>query len=200
MRLDLFEMERLQSTWENRVKFNLSESSVHPMSVRELIPDAGFHEQLLGTPLVYNQSNGTDELREAIAALYPGATLDHVEVTNGGSEAIRRLAAGEPDECDRLGVLVVRSRVHVVSGFAHSMRPAALIRGASWNPRCPVVSRACPVQPATSMSDRRPCDGSSFSPCRPWRTNTRFSSASGTTRNSPVERSTAPSTSPPCSR
>jgi aspartate/methionine/tyrosine aminotransferase len=87
MRLDLFEMERLQSTWENRVKFNLSESSVHPMSTRELISDPDFLEQLLDSPLAYNQSNGTDELRTALAALYPGATLDHVEVTNGGSEA-----------------------------------------------------------------------------------------------------------------
>jgi aspartate/methionine/tyrosine aminotransferase len=80
-------MERLQSTWENRVKYNLSESSVHPMSVRELVPDPGFLERLLVMPLAYNQSNGTDELRAGIAALYPGATLDHVEVTNGGSEA-----------------------------------------------------------------------------------------------------------------
>jgi len=87
MRLDLFEMERLQSTWENRVKFNLSESSVHPMSVRELISAPDFHDQLLSTPLAYNQSNGTDELRTTIAGLYPGATLDNVEVTNGGSEA-----------------------------------------------------------------------------------------------------------------
>ncbi len=87
MRLDTFEMERLQSTWENRVRFNLSESSVHPMSVRELISDPNFLGQLLDSPLIYNQSNGTDELRAAIAALYPGATLDHVEVTNGGSEA-----------------------------------------------------------------------------------------------------------------
>lgn len=87
MRLDLFEMERLQSTWENRVKFNLSESSVHPMSVRELVPDPDFREQLLSMPLAYNQSNGTDELREIIASLYPGATPDNVEVTNGGSEA-----------------------------------------------------------------------------------------------------------------
>jgi aspartate/methionine/tyrosine aminotransferase len=87
MRLDKFEMERLQSTWENRVKYNLSESSVHPMSVRELISDREFLEQLLDMPLIYNQSNGTDELRATIAAHYPGATLDHVEVTNGGSEA-----------------------------------------------------------------------------------------------------------------
>ena len=35
----------------------------------------------------YPQSNGTVELRERIAAMYPGATADHVEVTNGGSEA-----------------------------------------------------------------------------------------------------------------
>ena len=87
MRLDKFEMERLQSTWENRVQFNLSESSVHPMSPKELVPDAEYLERLLDMPLIYNQSNGTDELRSAIAAAYPGATLDHVEVTNGGSEA-----------------------------------------------------------------------------------------------------------------
>ena len=87
MKLMTFEMERLQSTWENRVRYNLSESSVHPMSVRELMPDPDFLAQLLDAPLIYNQSNGTDELRATIATQYPGATLDNVEVTNGGSEA-----------------------------------------------------------------------------------------------------------------
>jgi aspartate/methionine/tyrosine aminotransferase len=37
--------------------------------------------------LGYPQTNGTVELRSAIAAMYPGATPDNVEVTNGGSEA-----------------------------------------------------------------------------------------------------------------
>lgn len=87
MHLERFEMERLQSTWENRVRYNLSESSVHPMSTRELVGDPEFLEGLLDAPLIYNQSNGTDELRTLIAAGYPGATLDNVEVTNGGSEA-----------------------------------------------------------------------------------------------------------------
>ncbi len=87
MRLDEFKMERLQSTWENRVKYNLSESSVHPMSVRELISDPDFLQDLLDAPLLYNQSNGTDDLRSAIAACYPNATMENVEVTNGGSEA-----------------------------------------------------------------------------------------------------------------
>ena len=51
MRFETFEMERLQSVWENRVKFNLSESGVHPMSTRELISDPDFLDQLLDTPL-----------------------------------------------------------------------------------------------------------------------------------------------------
>ncbi len=87
MQLEQFAMERMQSTFENQVEFNLSESGVRPLTPRELIEDAGGLDGLLDQPLVYSQSNGTIELRSAIAALYPGAGLDHVEVTNGGSEA-----------------------------------------------------------------------------------------------------------------
>ncbi len=87
MQLEQFDMERMQSTFENLVEFNLSESGVRPLTPRELIEDAGGLDGLLDQPLVYSQSNGTIELRTAIAALYPGAGIDHVEVTNGGSEA-----------------------------------------------------------------------------------------------------------------
>lgn len=87
MKLEQFDMERMQSTYENQVEFNLSESGVRPLSPRELIEDTTGLEGLLDQPLVYSQSNGTLELRAAIAALYPGAGVDHVEVTNGGSEA-----------------------------------------------------------------------------------------------------------------
>jgi aspartate/methionine/tyrosine aminotransferase len=86
MRVEQFAMERMQSTWENLVEFNLSESGVHPLTPRELLQDAPF-ELLLDQPLVYTQSNGTRELRAAIAGLYPGSSIDHVQVTNGGSEA-----------------------------------------------------------------------------------------------------------------
>jgi aspartate/methionine/tyrosine aminotransferase len=87
MKLERFEMERMQSTFENLVEFNLSESGVRPLTPRELIEDAAGLEGLLDQPLVYTQSNGTIELRRAIAAMYPGATTEHIEVTNGGSEA-----------------------------------------------------------------------------------------------------------------
>ncbi|HQZ38822.1 MAG TPA: aminotransferase class I/II-fold pyridoxal phosphate-dependent enzyme [Vicinamibacterales bacterium] len=87
MKLEQFAMERMQSTYENQVEYNLSESGVRPLSARELLGDAAALEALLDQPLMYTQSNGTPELRAAVAALYPGATVDHVEVTNGGSEA-----------------------------------------------------------------------------------------------------------------
>jgi hypothetical protein len=87
MKLDLFAMERMQSTYENEVEFNLSESGVHPLTVRELLDDPAEWDGVLDQALVYTQSNGTRALRERIAALYAGATPDHVHVTNGGSEA-----------------------------------------------------------------------------------------------------------------
>jgi len=83
-----FVMERWQSTWENRVRYNLSESGVHPMSAAELLKLAGADAATALDPrLGYPQSNGSDELRAAIAALYPGATPDNVLVTSGSAEA-----------------------------------------------------------------------------------------------------------------
>ncbi len=87
MKLEQFAMERMQSTYENLVEFNLSESGVRPLTPRELIEDNEGLDGLLDQPLVYSQSNGTIELRQAVAALYPGAGIDQIEVTNGGSEA-----------------------------------------------------------------------------------------------------------------
>ena len=87
MKLEQFAMERMQSTYENLVEFNLSESGVRPLTPRELVTDPAGLDGLLDQPLVYSQSNGTIPLREAIAQMYPGAGVDHIEVTNGGSEA-----------------------------------------------------------------------------------------------------------------
>ncbi|OLC05524.1 MAG: hypothetical protein AUH46_02355 [Gemmatimonadetes bacterium 13_1_40CM_70_15] len=88
MRFVPFELERWQSTWENRVRFNLAESGVHPLSVQELLGLAGASAvPLLEVRLGYSQSNGTDLLRQRIAALYPGASPDHVLVTTGSAEA-----------------------------------------------------------------------------------------------------------------
>ena len=82
-----FELEYLMSRWEQAVAYNLTESGVHPVALRELLGEGDWLEALLDTELNYPQVNGTDELRERIAALYPGATPDNVLVTVGAAEA-----------------------------------------------------------------------------------------------------------------
>lgn len=68
------------------MRFNLSESGVHPLTVGELAELTGA-DPLDAARLGYGQSNGSDPLRERIAALYPGATDANVLVTVGAAEA-----------------------------------------------------------------------------------------------------------------
>jgi aspartate/methionine/tyrosine aminotransferase len=82
-----FEQERMMSKWENVVDYNLSESGVHPVQLGDLVGEPVLIEELLGLELNYPQANGTIELRENIAALYPGAGPDNVLVTVGCAEA-----------------------------------------------------------------------------------------------------------------
>lgn len=78
MRIEPFVMERMQSIWENQVEINLSESGIHPLTVEELIGEGCERDALLRLSLGYSQTNGTRALREAIAAMYPGATAANV--------------------------------------------------------------------------------------------------------------------------
>ena len=87
MKIETFHMERWQSAFEHNVEFNLSESGVQPLRLDELICDSSQTSELLNQELSYTQTNGTQELREVIAAQYPGTSPDNVLVTNGGAEA-----------------------------------------------------------------------------------------------------------------
>jgi len=82
-----FELERIMSDWEQAVDYNLSESGAHPATLRELLGDSMTVEDLLATELNYPHVDGTPELRERIAALYPGAGPENVLVTVGCAEA-----------------------------------------------------------------------------------------------------------------
>jgi aspartate/methionine/tyrosine aminotransferase len=87
MKIETFKMERMQSTYENTVDCNLSESGVEPMTPLDLLDTPEDWEEFRRQPLGYSQSNGTELLRDRIAAFYPGARRENVIVTNGGSEA-----------------------------------------------------------------------------------------------------------------
>jgi len=125
MHIPRFAMERMQSTYENLVDYNLSESGVHPMRVEELVDDPADRAALLAQELLYTQSNGTIDLRDQIAALYPGATADHVEVTNGGSEAnfVTMWHLIEPGDQVVMMVPNYGQTLGLVEGFGGVMRP-----------------------------------------------------------------------------
>jgi hypothetical protein len=138
MKVEQFAMERLQSTWENLVAYNLSESGVHPLTPRQLIGEDNLG-LVLDQPLVYTQSNGTPELRAIIASLYRGATPDQVQVTNGGSEA-NYLAVWRLVEPGDEVVLLVPNYMQtwgLVRAFGGRVRESRLVedrRAGRWRP------------------------------------------------------------------
>jgi len=65
LRIDLFRMERTQCLYEHAVEFNLSESGVLPLTVKEIL--RGTEAEFLSLGLKYPESDGSTELRENIA-------------------------------------------------------------------------------------------------------------------------------------
>ena len=140
-----FELERWQSTWEHRVRVNLSESGVHPLSTRELLTIAGRGpDELMNLRLGYSQSDGSDELRARIAAMYPGAAASDVTVTVGSAEAnfIACWTLLEPG--DR--VVVVAPTYYQTWGLAKNfgarVTPLWLDPARDWEPDPEAVARA----------------------------------------------------------
>ena len=86
MNIRTFELERVQSIYENTVDYNLTESGFHPLRLNEFLTAEQMGE-LENTVLGYSQTNGTKALRSTIAGLYPNQNSDNVLVTNGSAEA-----------------------------------------------------------------------------------------------------------------
>jgi len=87
MKVERFEMERYQSTWETTVEFNLADSGVHPITLAALVDHSWIREVLAREQLGYGHTNGSEELRTLIAGLYHAAGPEHVLVTTGAAEA-----------------------------------------------------------------------------------------------------------------
>jgi len=147
-----FAMERWQSTWENRVRFNLSESGVHPLTTAELLSLAGAGpDAVLGVVLGYSQSNGTEPLRAAVAALYPGATVEHVTVTNGSAESNYSVCWHLLGAGDRVALMV--PNYMQTWGLAHAFEadvwPFRLREELGWQPDLDEVDAA--IGPGTKL-------------------------------------------------
>ena len=135
MKIETFELERRQSVYENQVKFNLTESGVHPYTLSELLTQDEI-EELLSIRLGYGQTNGSIELRQAISNLYPGTDLDNVLVTNGSAEAnfIGIWSNLEPDD----ELIVMLPNYQQIWGLARSfgikVTPFYLKESNNWGP------------------------------------------------------------------
>ena len=87
-------MERMQSLYWHLVEYDLSESGVTPMTIRDLLGPKADAEAFLQTALGYPLSEGSHEARANIAAWYPGAAPENVSLVE------RRLGGQPPDALD----------------------------------------------------------------------------------------------------
>jgi aspartate/methionine/tyrosine aminotransferase len=144
MPIELFEMERMQSTWENLVDFDMSESGVRPLTLRDLVAMGFDLEGFLDEPLGYSQSNGTIELRERIAALYPGSDAEHIEVTNGTSEANYLVALSQLRPGDEFAMEVPNymQMPAVARSCGATVRTFSLRQDTGWEPDWDEFERA----------------------------------------------------------
>ncbi|MDH3456014.1 MAG: aminotransferase class I/II-fold pyridoxal phosphate-dependent enzyme [Gemmatimonadota bacterium] len=142
-----FDLERWQSTWEKQVRFNLSESGVHALSIAELLEVAGQGiEELAHIRMVYNYSDGTVALREAIASQYGGVTPEQITVTVGSSEAnfVTCWTLIEPG--DRVAVLTpTYMQTHgLARNFGADVSEFWLHDDRGWEPDTEEITRAIP--------------------------------------------------------
>lgn len=135
MKIEHFKMERMQSTWENVVEYNLSESGVHPLTLGELVPQDRL-EGILQTNLGYLQTNGTPELRETISGMYPGTTADNILVTSGSAEAnfLLMWSLIEPGDEVLLMLPNYMQMWGLMRGFGACLKPFFLREDLDWNP------------------------------------------------------------------
>ena len=135
MKIETFKMERMQSQYEFFVDYNLSESGVHPISFKELLP-AEQLEEILETPLGYLQTNGTKELREKVSALYPGTNIEDILITTGSVEANYLLAWSQVEPGDEVLFMIPNYMQlwGLMRAFGANVKTFALREDLGWNP------------------------------------------------------------------
>ncbi len=84
MKFPTFEMERMQSAWEHRITYDLSESGVEAMTLEEAVRDP---RELMRTRIGYAEGVGRDGTRTLVSSFHSGSTADNVVITTGTSEA-----------------------------------------------------------------------------------------------------------------
>lgn len=130
-----FKVEQFLSELEHGVRYNFSESGVHPLSLGELAELAEIDMgDVMSTMIDYPQVNGKETLRRTIADFYPGATPEGVMITVGATEANTLVANTLLREGDN--VVCFRPTYEQLSGNAlnkgNEIRWVNLIESRDW--------------------------------------------------------------------
>jgi aspartate/methionine/tyrosine aminotransferase len=91
MRIRPFGVEQWMNAYETRCDWNLAETCVESLTVAELLEMAGLAgtilDDLLPMKLTYGPIEGSDRLRDAVAALHADQSRENVLITHGASGA-----------------------------------------------------------------------------------------------------------------
>lgn len=150
MEMEIFDLERTQSLWENTVEYNLTETGIHPFTLGELLEHSEI-EKLQYIRLGYGQTNGSVELRKNISSMYPAATMNSILVTNGSIEANFLAVSSLLNEGDEL-VLMLPNYMQiwgVARAFKINVKPFYLREDLSWQPDLDELEKI--ITPKTKM-------------------------------------------------
>lgn len=143
MRFPTFLLERNQTLHENDVRLNLTESGLHPRSLRDVLSEDEL-AAVLDLPLGYGWTDGTPRLRQAVADWYPGAGPANILVANGSSEANLLAITSLVEPGDE--VLVVTPNFLQLDGLARALgctvRQVALRPEDGWQPDAQAIRAA----------------------------------------------------------
>ncbi len=135
MKIEQFELERVQSVYENTVDYNLTESGFHPFSLKEILNKDQI-ESLLSLRLSYGQTNGSPELRDMISSYYENTDRSNVLVTNGSAEANFLITWSLLNPGDEL--ILMQPNYQQIYGLARSfdvnVKPVFLKEELNWQP------------------------------------------------------------------
>jgi aspartate/methionine/tyrosine aminotransferase len=146
-----FELERWQSANENDVQYELADSGVPALTLRDLSEIGMDIDNFQAIPLHYPQVNGTLRIRKTIAELYSGSSPADVLVTVGAAEAGSLVVDALTRPGDRIAFM--RPNYQQLPGIAHNsgreVVTFSLDPQNNWSLRLDELERAC--TPGTRM-------------------------------------------------
>jgi aspartate/methionine/tyrosine aminotransferase len=105
MRIAPFGVEQWMNEYETRCTYNLAETCVESISIAQLLELAGMtaaelQAELLPMRLTYGAIEGTDRLRDAVAALYERQSRENITIAHGaiGANHLVHMTLVEPGD------------------------------------------------------------------------------------------------------